>query len=541
MTAAAIYARFSSDLQRDRSIEDQVALCQAHAARLGLAVVATYDDRARSGASLFGRDGLMALMDAAKAGAFKAVIVEALDRLSRDQEDLAGIYKRLSFAGVEILAVHDGRADQVQVGIRGLVGALYLQDLAHKVRRGMAGVVRDGRHAGGKAYGYRPTPGRPGEWEIVAEEAAIVRRIFAEYAAGETPRDIARGLNRDNIPPPRGRAWLASAINGNAARGSGFIHNEIYVGRLVWNRLRMIKDPDTGKRVSRANPESEWQRADAPHLAIIDADLWAAAQRRLAGRKTMPRREARRPRRLLSGLLRCGCCGGGMSIKDSKGRRPRVTCTRAKEGSGCKSTTSYPIEDIERTVLAGLKRNLGSTAAIACYIRAYNAERQRLAADVINRRDRLETALKRVDARMNRLEDQYLDGLMDKARFAEKYAAAKQELAEIKDAIAASAERPNVVTLHPAAVEKYLDDVNNLETVLAADFIHRQDQSAGQAVRALIESVIISQKQPDGSYEIELKGKLASLIGGNPYPQARLKWGGWVVAEEGFEPPTQGL
>ncbi len=91
----AIYARFSTELQQERSIEDQFELCRAHAAKNGLDVVAVYDDRARSGASIFGRDGLMRMMDAARDGAFDVILVEALDRLSRDQEDLAGLWKRL--------------------------------------------------------------------------------------------------------------------------------------------------------------------------------------------------------------------------------------------------------------------------------------------------------------------------------------------------------------------------------------------------------------------------------------------------------------
>jgi site-specific DNA recombinase len=137
----AIYARFSTELQQERSIEDQFALCRAYAAKNGLDVVGAYDDRARSGASIFGRDGLMRMMDAARDGTFDVILVEALDRLSRDQEDLAGLWKRLNFLGIELRAVHDGKADQIQIGIRGLVGALYLQDLAHKVRRGMSGVM----------------------------------------------------------------------------------------------------------------------------------------------------------------------------------------------------------------------------------------------------------------------------------------------------------------------------------------------------------------------------------------------------------------
>ena len=163
----------------------------------------------------------MRLMEAARDRAFEVVIVEALDRLSRDQEDLAGIYKRLSFAGIEIHAVHDGVADQVQVGIRGLVGALYLQDLAHKVHRGMAGVVRDGRHAGGRAYGYRPVPGKPGELEIVEHEAEIVRRVFTEYLEGRRPA-ISPSASIGMVCPRRGgRAGPRSPSTGTGSAGMG--------------------------------------------------------------------------------------------------------------------------------------------------------------------------------------------------------------------------------------------------------------------------------------------------------------------------------
>lgn len=178
MTRTAPYARFSTEQQNDRSIEDQMHLCRTHAERTGLTVTATFSDRARSGASVHGRDGLMDILLAARAGRFDVTLVELLDRLSRDQEDLAGIWKRLTFAGIALRAVHEGTADQVQIGGRGLLGSLYLADPAHKVRRGMDGVVRDGRHAGGRAYGYRSVAGRPGELEIVETEAEVGRRIF---------------------------------------------------------------------------------------------------------------------------------------------------------------------------------------------------------------------------------------------------------------------------------------------------------------------------------------------------------------------------
>lgn len=138
MKQAVIYARFSIDKQSEHSIEDQVALCRNFADRNNVEVVKVYSDAAKSGSSLFGRDGLLSIIADAQSGAFAVVLVENLDRISRDQEDIAGVFKRLTFYGVEIMQVHGGRADKMQVGLRGLLGSIYLQNLADKTHRGLA-------------------------------------------------------------------------------------------------------------------------------------------------------------------------------------------------------------------------------------------------------------------------------------------------------------------------------------------------------------------------------------------------------------------
>jgi hypothetical protein len=98
ISAAAIYARYSSDLQREASIEDQNRICRERAAREGWSVYKYYSDHGISGASLI-RPGIQKLLQDALEGRFGIVITESLDRLSRDQEDIAHIFKRISFAG----------------------------------------------------------------------------------------------------------------------------------------------------------------------------------------------------------------------------------------------------------------------------------------------------------------------------------------------------------------------------------------------------------------------------------------------------------
>ena len=109
-----------------------------------------------------------------------------------------------------------------------------------------------------------------GDREIVPAEAQVIRRIFRDYAAGLSPKALARRLNVERSQGPGRAPWNPSTIHGNPARGTGILNNELYIGRLVWNRLRYIKDPDTGKRVSRPNAPSEWVTTAVPELRIVD-------------------------------------------------------------------------------------------------------------------------------------------------------------------------------------------------------------------------------------------------------------------------------
>ena len=93
MTRIAIYARYSTDLQSNASIEDQIRVCQEFAEREGWEVVQTYKDRAQSGASLM-RPAIQSLLEDARAGDFELILSEALDRISRDQADIAAIYRK---------------------------------------------------------------------------------------------------------------------------------------------------------------------------------------------------------------------------------------------------------------------------------------------------------------------------------------------------------------------------------------------------------------------------------------------------------------
>ena len=185
--SALIYARYSSDLQNSFSIEDQVRLCRERLDQDQIEVRDIFIDRAISGSALQTRSGIQALLDEVARGSVDVVISEALDRLSRDQEDIARIYKRLRFAQVTLMTLAEGEINELHIGLKGTMNALFLKDLADKTRRGQRGRVEAGKIPGGKSYGYRLVPTlnpdgtvNRGEREIIEDEARVIRRIFED-------------------------------------------------------------------------------------------------------------------------------------------------------------------------------------------------------------------------------------------------------------------------------------------------------------------------------------------------------------------------
>jgi DNA invertase Pin-like site-specific DNA recombinase len=179
------------------------------------------------------------------------------------------------------VTIGEGDISEMHIGLKGTMNALFLKDLAIKTHRGLRGRVSAGKSGGGNSYGYEVVrafgaDGTPvaGDRQIKPTEADTVRRIFRDFVNGKSPRAIAQALNREKIPGPRGAAWGQSTINGNAERGTGILNNELYIGRLVWNRLRYVKDPQTGKRVSRPNPPEKLVTAEVPDESSVMSSGW---------------------------------------------------------------------------------------------------------------------------------------------------------------------------------------------------------------------------------------------------------------------------
>lgn len=279
----AIYARYSSEGQRAESIEDQIEVCRRYIDRQGWILTETYSDAAISGASKNFRRDFQRLLRDAEARRFEVIVCESIDRLGRKLADVADLFDRLTFHGIRLHATSIGLVTQMHIGIMGTMAQMTLADLRDKTRRGQLGRARAGRIPGGLAYGYEVVPPpagakAAGERRIKLGEADIVRRIFRDYAAGVSPRSLARDLNANSVPGPAGRPWGDTTIRGQLDRGTGILNNTLYMGRLSWDRCSYVKDPRTGKRVARPHGRETWEMTEIPSLRIVEQTLWDAVK-----------------------------------------------------------------------------------------------------------------------------------------------------------------------------------------------------------------------------------------------------------------------
>ena len=543
MTRAVIYARYSSQNQREASIEDQMRLCIERGYGEGYQITQHYADMAISGASMH-RPGLQSMLEAAAGGKFDLIIAEALDRLSRDQADVATLYKRLSFHGVRIVTLAEGEISELHVGLKGTMNQLFLKDLAAKTRRGLRGRVEAGFAGGDISYGYDivrrlSADGTPatGERTINDGEAEVVRRIFLELIDGHSPTAIARSLNAEGIMGPRGKLWRDTAIRGHRLRGTGLLNNELYIGKLVWNRMRYIKDPATGNRVSRMNPREEWITTDVPELRIVDDALWQQVKMRQGEIDADPRVRAikqsrfweqKRKVHLLTGLLHCGCCGGGYAAVG----RDYLACSAARKLGSCAQRRSFRRGDLEALILDLLRNRLMQPEAVASFISAYstevNANRAIQSAD----RAKLEAEKAQVLRRLDGLYDAIADGLRTPGLKA-KLDALETRKGEIEDALATPL--PSPVRLHPGLSSLYHKKVKELAQTLAGPAIRT---AALEIIRGLITRVTIHETET--GVKIELEGAMTAMIG-LAQPEAKhvlYHCSVEMVAGAGFEPAT---
>ncbi len=506
----AIYARYSSELQREASIEDQIRQATEHAQRMGWTILETYSDHAISGASM-NRPGLQKLLADAAGKKFDMVVTESLDRISRDQEHVAGIFKRLTYAEIPMFSLSNNNiVTDLDIGIGGYMNAKFLKDLGVKTRRGLRGRVEQGKSGGGKVYGYDIVrqfnqAGDPvrGERTINPIQSEIVRRIFEEYANGKSPRLIAMGLNKEGIPSPNNRGWAATTITGKKSKGTGIVNNELFIGRMVWNKNRYIKDPLTDRRVSRPNPPEEWVIKDVPELRIIAQDLWDNAKVRQEDTAKPQRPEqARRPKTLLSGLIQCGCCDGGYN----KMSATRYYCTSARRKGTCDNHLSIRVDELEKAAFSAVQNNLLQPELFKAFCAEYEAQMKALAGQQSTNTTRATAKLEKLQKEESNLIEAITQGIINdkvKEELTRITAEIEQTQSELDSLSQAAA------TLNPDLAERYREEITRLSESLNNE---NTKHEGVELVRKVIDKIILTPNEDNTALSIDVHGNLEGML-----------------------------
>ena len=527
---AAYYARRSSDLQNQRSTTDQLAALRIVGRARGAVEIHAFTDEGVSGAAIANRPGLRALLDGAARGEFNLVLTEALDRISRDQEGTAHVFKRLQFHGVTLETLSEGRISELHVGLSGTMNQMFLVELGKKTRRGLVARVKAGFSGGGRCYGY--DLGDKGELIINAHQAAVITSIFEKYADGESPRAIAHALNAAGEPGPRGGTWTPSTVHGDRRTGDGLLHQELYIGVRVFNRRRFRKHPDTGRRSSVLNPPEEWIREPTPDLRIIDDDLWARVQNRKAVLSALPAAHARKPKRLLSGLMKCGRCGSGMILNGGK-----YICSANRDRGTCANGKIIAATTVERRVLAGVKTHLISPEAIALAVTRYQEVADEHRRMIERERAPMEKELAEIGRRLDRAQVMFMEEVIDLETLKARTAPLKARQAELT-AFLSEAAPTETVQLHPGVAEAYRRLAENLHLAIEGD----TGEDLRQELRRLIDRVDFIPLEGLGKFDLRVYGDLAVILGLGGSQKAEnptvMDCGVSLGAGAGFEPAT---
>lgn len=388
---AAIYARKSTEQlggsDEAKSVARQVDHARTYAVAKGWVVddAHIYVDDGISGAEFARRPSFLRLMNALRPRApFDVLVMSEESRLGRESIETAYALKQLVTAGVRVFFYMEDRertldspTDKIMLSLTAFADELEREKARQRTYDAMQRKARARHVTGGSVFGYRnrevlAPDGRRShvERDIDDDQAAVVREIFRLCAGGLGVVAIAKRLNADGRPAPRAqqgrpRAWAPSSVR-------EALYRDLYRGEIVWNRSR--KRDTWGVAKQRRRPESEWIRVPAPELRIVGDEQWNAAHARLdATRQTYLRSTGGRlwgrpasglaAKYLLSGLARCGVCGGGLEVRSRASGRQRAyyySCSSyyRRGASVCPNRYEIPMQRADRAVIDALLEDL---------------------------------------------------------------------------------------------------------------------------------------------------------------------------------------
>lgn len=405
---AVIYARFSSDNQREESIDAQIRAATDYAEKNGYVVIKVYIDKAKS-AKTDDRPQFQQMIQDSRLGTFSYVIVHKLDRFARNRYDSANNKRRLKQNGVRVLSVLENLDDSPESII--LESAIesfaeyYSANLAREVMKGMKENALQAKHTGGTPpLGY--DVGSDKRYILNEQEVPIVRLIFKRYLEGLTYSDIVNELNKLGYKTKRGTDFSKSGLN-------KILSNEKYCGTYVFNQY--ANKNMNGKRNSTVKKnEDEIIRIEDGMPAIISKEDFEAVQKIMSQNKIARGTRKAKVNYLLSGIIKCGECGyamhGNKRPSGTDGEYISYRCGCKKSKNLC-TNSEIRREPLEEYILSELETRLLSDEVIPEIVKYVNAKLVREEKQEGDRLQALQSKLEQTDKEINNIINAIMAGM----------------------------------------------------------------------------------------------------------------------------------
>ena len=491
----ALYVRRSTDEHQAASLGVQEDEARRFCTARAWDVAEVFVDDAVSRSEFKHRPGLIRLLAAAtsKAHPFGAVVIRDETRLGGDLYRTGMVLQDLHDAGVRVLyyatgeeVSFDNPTAKFMAAARLFASELEREKIASRVREHLQSKARRGLNVGGVVFGYDNlrVHGEGGqahtEFRINDAQAATVREIFERRARGEGYRLIVRELNALGILPPRaGRrgtgSWSPSVI-------FAIIHNERYIGQLVWGRMGSAYRGGTRVAIERGGADQI--RTERPELRIISPELWAAVRARDTEARTYKSHGI--IRYLLSGLARCGLCGGPMqSGRKRQGDHDihayQCAWARDRGDTVCRNHLRRPLEELDGAVVGWIRDHVLNRDVISETLALVREQLAARAGKPDDARERLSEELRRIKAESDRIAEAIAHADEPPEVLLRKLSERERRAGEIKARLATLGAEPPSVREWPEVEAKVRARVAALGAMLS-----RSTAEARTALKALI-------------------------------------------------------
>ena len=527
---AAIYARKSTEQtgvsDEEKSVARQIEHAKAYALRKGWTVSNehVFVDDGISGAEFVKRPGFIRLMNTLKPRPpFQVLIMSEESRLGREAIETSYALKQIIDAGARLFFYLEDRerilesaTDKVMLALANFASEMEREGAKQRTYDTMLRKAKAGHVTGGKVFGYDNREVRSATGHRVhvlrvinPHEAAIVRQIYGMHAGGLGMTRIAKRLNAESVPAPRQspRGWAPNAVR-------EILHRPLYKGEIVWNQHQKIVRGGTKTR--RQRDEKDWIRLDAPDLRIIPPDLWATVQARLAKTKGIGRSTFRDQdsKYLLTGMARCGHCGGPMTIVGQdyhrrKGRFYGCSYYKTRGSSICKNSLLVEQTFLDQIVLKSIQEALTEDMVKIAVDKAL-AKHRAGESSKLERRTSMERELSLIAAKKGHLVDSIAAGDKNRAIF-ERLNIEEAREEELVQELAHLTTADQVCSLDEARLKRELKS----RFADAKGLLNRHISSARQLLRSLMEHPLRCEAVQEGDrkeYRVTGTGSYLPLL-----------------------------